>query len=94
MRMLIEFLAGITPPCRDVTRLASEAMDRTLPLSTRIQLQLHYWICQGCAQYRRQLLALRQATRRSTTEAHAQEDAQLSSAAKARIKEALRARRD
>ena len=92
--MLAEFLARITPPCRDVTRFASESMDRTLPLSTRIQLQLHYWICQACTEYRRQLLVLRQATRRSATEAHAQEDTQLSSAAKAKLKEALRARRD
>jgi 3-methyladenine DNA glycosylase AlkC len=87
-------LARITPPCRDVTRLVSESMDRTLPLSTRIQLQLHYWICQACEQYRRQLLALRQATRRSASETHAQADAQLSSPAKAQLIEALRARRD
>ena len=92
--MLAEFLARITPPCRDVTRFASESMDRMLPLSTRIQLQLHFWICKACARYRQQLLALRQATRRSATEAHAQEDTQLSSAAKAKLKEALRARRD
>ena len=92
--MITAFLARITPPCHDVTRLASESMDRTLPPSTRIQLQLHYWICQACAQYRRQLVALRQAMRRSASEAHAQKDAQFSSAAKARIKEALRARRD
>jgi hypothetical protein len=92
--MITAFLARITPPCRDVTRLASESMDRTLPPSTRIQLQLHYWVCKACAQYRQQLLALRQAARRSTSEPHAQEDAQLSSAAKARLKEALRARRD
>lgn len=89
-----DFFARITPPCRDVTRLVSESMDRTLPLLIRIKLQLHYWICQACAQYRRQLLALRQATRRSASETHAQEDTQLSSAAKARLKEALRARRD
>jgi hypothetical protein len=89
-----DFLARITPPCRNVTRLASESMDRTLQLSTRIQLQLHYWICQACAQYRRQLVTLRQAARRSASETHPQEDAQLSSAAKTRLKEALRARRD
>ena len=87
-------LARITPPCRDVTKLVSESMDRTLPLSTRIQLQLHYWICQACAQYRRQLLALRQAMHRSASETHAQADVQLPSAAKAQLKEALRARRD
>lgn len=87
-------LARITPPCRDVTRIVSESMDRTLPLSTRIQLQLHYWICQACARYRRQLLVLRQAARRSASETHAQADAQLSSVAKAQLKEALRTRRD
>jgi hypothetical protein len=92
--MLIEFLARITPRCTDVTGLVSESMDRMLPVLTRIKLRLHLMICEGCAQYRRQLLALRQATRRSASEAHAQEDAQLSSAAKARLKEALRARRD
>lgn len=87
-------LARLTPSCRDVTRLASESMDRTLPLSTRIQLQLHYWICQACTEYRRQLLVLRQATTRSATKTHAQAGTQLSSAAEARLKEAFRARRD
>jgi hypothetical protein len=53
-----DLLARITPPCRDVTRLASESMDRTFPTLTRIQLQLHYWICQACAQYRRAALSL------------------------------------
>jgi hypothetical protein len=92
--MLTEFLARITPRCMDVTGLVSESMDRMLPVLTRIKLRLHLMICEGCAQYRRQLLALRQAMRRSASEAHAQQDAQLSSAAKARLKEALRARRD
>ena len=89
-----DLLSRITPPCTDVTRFVSESMDRTLPVLTRIKLRLRLMICEGCAQYRQQLLALRQAARRSTSEPHAQEDAQLSSAAKARLKEALRARRD
>lgn len=92
--MISTFLARSTLPCRDVARLASESMDRTLPFSTRIQLQLRYWICQACAQYRRQLLTLRQAMGRSASESQVHEDSQLSSAAKARLKEALRARRD
>ena len=87
-------LARITLPCRDVTKLASESMDRTLPLGTRIQLQLHYWICEACAQYRRQLLVLRQAMRHSASESRAEEGAELSPAARARLKDALRARRD
>ena len=89
-----DFLSRITPSCRDVARLASDSMDRTLPLSTRIQLQLHYWICQACTEYRRQLLVLRKATRRSASETQPQDDTQLSAAAKARLKEAFRARRD
>jgi hypothetical protein len=92
--MLTEFLTRITPRCTDVTGLVSESMDRMVPVSTRIKLRLHLMICEGCAQYRRQLLAIRQATRSSASEAHAQQDVQLSSAAKARLKEALRARRD
>lgn len=87
-------LARITLPCRDVTRLASESMDRTVPLSTRIQLQLHYWICQACREYRRQLLVLRQAMTRSASETDPHDDVQLSAAAKARLKDAFRARRD
>ena len=87
-------LARITLPCRDVTKLASESMDRTLPLGTRIQLQLHYWMCEACAQYRRQLLVLRQAMRHSASESRAEEGAELSPAARARLKDALRARRD
>ena len=54
-----DFLARITPPCTDVTRFVSESMDRTLLVLTRIKLRLHLMICEGCAQYQQQLLALR-----------------------------------
>ena len=57
--MIVTFLARITPACKEVTALASESMDRRLPLSTRITLQLHYWICDACARYRNQLLLIR-----------------------------------
>ena len=86
-------LALMKLPCRDVIRLAFESMDRTLLLPTRIQLQLYYLICQACARYQRQLLVLREAMRHSASETYAQEGTELSSAAMARLKEALGARR-
>lgn len=94
--MLTEFLARITPRCTDVTRLVSESMDRMLPVLTRIKLRLHLMICDGCAQYRQQLLNIRQALQRPTTPSkdQRQDKPPLSPAAQARLKEALRARRD
>ncbi|THI85103.1 MAG: hypothetical protein CAF41_012770 [Nitrospira sp. CG24A] len=64
--MFTTVLARITPPCKDVTHLASQAMDRSLPWSTRLTLQLHYWICEACARYRDQLRTVRQVLLRLT----------------------------
>lgn len=91
-----DFLARITPPCTDVTRFVSESMDRTFPVLTRIKLRLHLMICEGCAQYRQQLLALQQALQRpaSPSQDQRQDAPPFSPAAQARLKEALRARRD
>ncbi|WP_455243969.1 anti-sigma factor family protein [Petrachloros mirabilis] len=86
--MIISFLARITPPCRDVTQLASQSMDRSLPWSARLRLQLHYWICEACARYRDQLRLVRQTLRRSAAEESAHKSSP-SSAAKARLTEAF-----
>jgi len=50
--------------CKDVTRLLSEAMDRSLPLGKRIGVRLHLLICTFCARYERQLLLIRETMRR------------------------------
>jgi len=94
--MLTEFLARITPRCTDVTGLVSESMDRMLPISTRIKLRLNLMIRKGCAQYRQQLLNIRQALQRpaSPFQGQRQVEPPLSPAAQARLKEALRTRRD
>ena len=94
--MLTEFLARITPRCTDVTGLVSESMDRTLPVLTRIKLRLHLMICEGCAQYRQQFLNIRQALQRPTSpfQDQRQDEPPRSPAAQARLKEALRTRRD
>ena len=46
--------------CKDVTKLLSESMDRSLPLGKRIGVRLHLLICKFCARYKRQLLLIRE----------------------------------
>lgn len=52
--------------CRDATRLMSEAQDRKLSLSERLQLEMHVLICKGCTNYKSQISFLREACRRYT----------------------------
>jgi hypothetical protein len=91
--MITTFLARITPPCKDVTQLASQSMDRSLPWPTWIKLQLHYWICEGCARYRDQLRTVRQALRYSAKQDHTNPSSP-SPTAKARLTEAFRAKHE
>lgn len=56
---VVNFIASHTPRCRDITRLLSEAMDRKLPLRTRIGIRLHFTICVWCKRYGEQLKSLR-----------------------------------
>jgi len=50
--------------CKDVTRLLSESMDRSLPLGKRVGVRFHLLICKFCARYERQLLLIRETVRR------------------------------
>jgi 3-methyladenine DNA glycosylase AlkC len=92
--MITTLLARITPPCKDVARLASQALDRPLPWSTRLNLQFHYWICEACVRYRAQLRTIRQALRHSSEQDGTNEMSTPSPATKARLAEAFRATRD
>ncbi|RPH81349.1 MAG: hypothetical protein EHM80_02595 [Nitrospiraceae bacterium] len=94
--MITTLLARITPPCKDVTHLASQAMDRPLLWSTRLTLQLHYWICEACARYRDQLRTVRQALRysASTTGGRNPEPSSPAPVVKARLAEAFRAKHE
>ncbi len=49
--------------CKDVTRLISLSMDRSLPLGRRIGVKFHLLICRFCARYERQLLLIRETVR-------------------------------
>ena len=50
--------------CKDVTKLVSESMDRSLPPGKRTGVRLHLLICKFCARYERQLLLIRETARR------------------------------
>jgi hypothetical protein len=54
--------------CKDVTRLISLSMDRSLPLGKRIGVRIHLLMCQFCNRYKRQLLLIRETVRRLVVE--------------------------
>jgi hypothetical protein len=79
--------------CKDVTKLVSESMDRSLPLGKRIGVRLHLLICKFCARYERQLLLIRETARHlaATVEAPGESFGEtLSEEARERIRESIR----
>jgi predicted anti-sigma-YlaC factor YlaD len=50
--------------CKEVTHLVSEAQDRKLTVSERLQLEMHMAMCSGCRNFKNQMAFLRQACRR------------------------------
>ena len=90
---IVGWLIRITPPCKDMTRLLSEAMDRPLPFGIRVRMRLHFLICKWCERYKNQLLFLRQALRRNPYELESEIPASstpLSPEAKDRLKRVIR----
>jgi hypothetical protein len=49
--------------CKDATRRMSEAEDRELALSERLELGMHLAMCRGCRNYQQHLHVLREACR-------------------------------
>ena len=50
-------------PCREVTRLVSQGLDRRLGFGERVALRVHFAICGGCKNFDRQMKLLREAVR-------------------------------
>ena len=50
--------------CKEVTRLASQGLDRELTFGERSALRVHFLICQGCRNVNRQLSFLRRALKK------------------------------
>ncbi|MDM5182143.1 zf-HC2 domain-containing protein [Massilia sp. DJPM01] len=51
------------PNCREVHRLVSERMDRTLTLRERSGVGVHLMLCRGCTRFEEQMQMLRRAMR-------------------------------
>lgn len=49
--------------CKEATRLMSEAQDRKLAVSERVQLEFHLVLCKGCQNFQDQMAFLRKACR-------------------------------
>lgn len=49
--------------CEEITRLASEGMDRPLGLRERAGMKLHMMMCDGCSNFARQMKTLRTISR-------------------------------
>lgn len=80
-------------PCKDVSHLASQAMDHRLPLVQRVRLKIHLSICVLCRQCSEQILFIRDALRRygDRLEQHDQDaSSHLSPESRERIQQALR----
>jgi len=79
--------------CKDVTKLVSESMDRSLPLGKRIGMRLHLVFCKWCARYERQLLLIRETVGRlaATVDAPGEPSREtLSVEARERIRETIK----
>ncbi|MBV8502849.1 MAG: zf-HC2 domain-containing protein [Paucibacter sp.] len=50
--------------CREVTHLALQALEQPLPLSDRVAVRLHLWICKYCVAFTRQLKLMEKAGER------------------------------
>lgn len=49
--------------CQEAARLLSQDLDRKLGFGERVALRLHLAICDGCANFRKQIQFLRRAIR-------------------------------
>jgi hypothetical protein len=47
--------------CKEVSRLVSQGLDRKLGFGERVALRLHLAICEGCANFNKQMRYLRRA---------------------------------
>ncbi len=92
----MSWVRGIMLTCREMTRLLSDAMDRSLPLHLRMRMRVHLAICTSCQRYQRQLRIIRHTLGKHgerLEEAWKPQGPSLSPEAKQRLQRALEAPR-
>jgi hypothetical protein len=57
----VAWIWGLTPNCADMSRLASQSLEKALPLRLRLKMRLHFLVCVWCNRYFKQLKFLHQA---------------------------------
>ena len=87
---IVLLICRFTPTCPEVIRILSLGMDKPLPLSTRIKLRIHYFMCSFCERYAKQLNYMREVAREFPEKIGEISGATLPTEAKERLKEALR----
>jgi len=60
----VAWIWGLTPNCADMSRLASQSLEKALPLGLRLQMRLHFLICVWCNRYFKHLNFLHRAALR------------------------------
>src|SRR5947209_15016666 len=87
---IVLLICRFTPTCPEVIRILSLGMDKPLPLSTRIKLRIHYFMCSFCERYAKQLNYMREVAREFPEKIGEVSEVTLPAEAKQRLKEALR----
>src|SRR5262245_12888673 len=80
-----------TPDCAQMSRLASQSIDRSIPLRIWLKMRLHYLICVWCQRYLKQLRFLHASAPSFDEHAGLLLNPTLSPAAKRRIIQRVRA---
>jgi hypothetical protein len=81
---------ALTPTCREVARLQSDALDRRLSSSKRIGLRVHLVLCKWCRRYGKQIRFLRRTTHEHPEELTEAAPSTLSAEARERLRRSLR----
>ena len=89
-RGIIRFL---TLNCREAAELLSADLDRSLTRGERLSLRAHVLICSACRRFGAQVRTLRTVLREADLPEADAPDASLTDAARARIRDGLRAAR-
>lgn len=79
--------------CKQASQLVSNALDRPLTWSERLQLKLHLLICNACRRFNQQLQLLRTVLQRTRNQIENDSSIQLPSEARTRIEREIASHR-
>src|SRR5216684_5216658 len=91
LKPLAEAFGELSPTCRQVARLQSEALDHPLSFRRRLGLGVHLLLCKWCRRYGKQIRFLRTAAHQHAEHESHSPPQPLSTETRERIKQRLRA---